>query len=75
MAQNRQDKASHGQWQTKRVQENPSSLHKFWQESKTRKDQLGHAPISSWSARGRERRRACGVKDILSDSTEAVQLV
>lgn len=75
VAQNRQNQASDGKWQAKRVQENPGPLHKLWEESKTREDQLGDAPVPSGPARGREGRGARSFEDILSDAAEAMQLV
>ena len=75
VAQNRQDQTGNGEWQAKRVQENPGPLHKFREESKTGEDELGDAPVPSRPARGGEGRRARGFEDILSDAAETMQLV
>ena len=66
--------ASDGEWKTKGLQENSSPLLQLWKEQKARENQLGDAPIPFGAARGRER-RGNGVKDILPDTTKAVQLV
>lgn len=75
VAQDWENQACNGEREAKGLQENSSPLHKFREKPKTRKDQLGDAPIPPGSERRRERRRACGFQDILSDSAETMQLV
>lgn len=50
VAQDWQDEAGDGEWEAERLQEDLGSLYEFRQESETRKDQLGHAPIPPWTA-------------------------
>lgn len=69
VAQDRKDKTGGGEREGERVQENTGAVYQLREAKETGENQLGDASVPPRRRRGRERRRARGVKGFLPNTT------